>query len=418
MKLAPRMSRHSRLLTPLAASLALGLSACGGGGGGGTPTGTANFALTDAPVCADFQSVVVTVDAIQLIGAGGTSSLTLPQPRQVNLTNLVNGASLSLGNITVPAGTYQQLRLILAANQGNGSNPANYVLLSGSSTPQALKTPSAQQSGYKINGQFTVTANGQVNLTVDFNACRSVVVAGNSGQYLLKPVLNLIDDDESGSISGYLPAADAGAVVMAEDSQGRILKTSVATAGSTTSAPASFTLAPLPASQSGYNVVVAPPAPTTQGAPTPDFAPGVVLGVPVVAGQVTSLGTAGTPLPLSTTTSDTFYSGTINLPDAEDTLVVAQEAVNSTTMITVAQTNGVEGTSSTSESYSMEVSTGTPSVATYSATSLSFAPVSPTPAIIINAYGSDGASGTASGSPSSGTITMSGTGDDTFDMDH
>jgi hypothetical protein len=57
------------MLSVLAAALALSLAACGGGGG--TPVGTANFQLTDAPVCANFQSVFVTVSAIELIGVGG-----------------------------------------------------------------------------------------------------------------------------------------------------------------------------------------------------------------------------------------------------------------------------------------------------------------------------------------------------------
>lgn len=416
MNLSSKISLRAGLLTPLAASLALGLSACGGGGGGGgVPTGTANFALTDAPVCSGFQSVVVTVDAIELIGTDGTHSLNLPQPQQVTLTNLVNGASLSLGDVTVPAGTYQQLRLILASNQGNSPNPANYVLLSGSNTPQPLSTPSAQQSGYKINGQFTVTADGQVNLTVDFNACRSIVVAGNSGQYILKPVLNLTDDDESGSITGYLPAAEAGAVVMAEDSSGHILKTTVAMAASG-GAPASFTLAPLPASSTGYNVVIAPPAPSTQTIPSPNFAPDVVLGVPVSAGQVTALSTSASPLPVVATTADAYYSGTIDLPQPADTLVVAQEALGASSTISIAQANGVETSSSTTMDYSLELPTAAPSVATYSTTGLSFAQVSPTPTITINAYDSAGAYGTTQAT--TGSITLSGSSDDTFTMDH
>ena len=416
MNVPSRVALRPRMLSPLAAALTLSLSACGGGGGGGTPVGTANFQLTDAPVCANFQSVVVTVDAIQLIGTNGTSSLTLPQPLPVTLTNLVNGATLSLGNVTVPAGTYQQLRLILASNRGNGSTPANYVLLNGSTTPTALSTPSAQQSGYKINGQFTVTANGQVNLTVDFNACRSVVVAGNSGQYILKPVLNLTDDDQSGSITGYLPAAEAGAMVMAEDNAGHILKTTMATAASGTSTYASFTLAPLPASSTGYNVVIAPPAPSTAVTPQPNFAPDVVLGVPVSAGQDTALNASASPLAVSST-SDAFYNGTITLPAPADTLVVAQEALNSTTTISIAQTNGVETSSSTRQTYSMELPTAAPYVATYSASSLSFAQGTTAPTMTISAYDSQGASGSTT-TMTNASFALSGSGDDTFDVDH
>jgi hypothetical protein len=334
----------------------------------------------------------------------------------VNLTSLVNGATLSLGNISVPAGTYQQLRLVLASNQGNGPTPANYVLLSGSTAPQALTTPSAQQSGYKINGQFTVTANSQVTLSVDFNACRSVVVAGSSGQYILKPVLNLTDDDQSGSITGNLPTSDAGAMVMAEDSSGHILKTTVAATASTTATSSSFILAPLPASSTGYNVVIAPPAPSTSTTSSPKFAPDAVLGVPVVAGQVTSLSTSASPLPVVSTTADAYYSGTINLPSSADTLVVAQEPLNSTTTISIAQSNGIETSNSTTQTYAMELPSAAPDVATYSANGLIFTQSVTAPTITISAYDSAGATGSTM-TMTNALLTLSGTGDDTYYVD-
>jgi hypothetical protein len=414
MKVTSKTPIRPRTLLPLAAALALGLSACGGGGGG-VSSGTANFALTDAPVCNGLQSVVVTVTALQLIGQSATYSLTFPKPVQIDLTTLTNGTTLSLGNISVPAGTYQQLRLILAANTGNGGSYANYVVPTGSTTPSPLTTPSAQHSGYKINGQFTVAANGQVNLTVDFNACRSVVLAGNSGQYILKPVLNLVDDEQSGSITGYLPTADAGAIVMAEDNQGHILKTTVAVAGAASTDPSTFTLAPLPASSTGYNVVIAPPAPSS-ATPNPNIAPDVVLSVPVTVGQVTTLGSSSSPLPTLglTSTQDATYSGTINLAQEADTLIVAQEPLNSAT-ISIAQTNGVESTSSTTtQSYAMVLPAVAPNVASYTNGALTFAQSSSAPTITIQAYASDGESGSAS----NGSITLSGSSDTTFETDH
>ncbi|MCI4439721.1 DUF4382 domain-containing protein [Tibeticola sp.] len=414
MKIISKTLMRPRTLLPLAAALAFGLSACGGGGGG-VSSGTANFALTDAPVCNGLQNVFVTVTAIELIGQSGTYSLTLPKPVQVNLTTLTNGAKLFLGSISVPAGTYQQLRLILAANTGNGGSYANYVVPTGSTTQVPLTTPSAQQSGYKINGQFTVAANGQVNLTIDFNACRSVVMAGKSGQYILKPVLNLVDDEQSGSITGYLPTAAAGAVVMAEDNQGHIVKTTVAAAGAASTDPSTFTLAPLPANSTGYNVVIAPPAPSS-GTPSPNIAPNVVLSVPVTVGQVTTLGSSSSPLPTITSTQDATYSGTITLEQEADTLIVAQESLNSVT-ISIAQTNGVESTSSTTtKSYAMVLPTVAPNVASYTSGALKFTQSSTAPAITIQAYASDGESGNTTAA--NGPIRLSGSSDTTFEMNH
>ena len=419
-----RPSHWSRTLRMgcLAVAVGAGLSACGGGGGGGGPTGVAQFRLTDAPVCSNVSSVVVTITGIELIGASGTYDLTLSQPVQKDLTQLVNGVSINLGSISVPAGTYQQVRLILASNPPSGPY-ANYVTVGTGSSAQTypLFTPSAQQSGLKVNGQFTVAANGQVNLTMDFNACRSVVLAGNSGKYLLKPVINLLDDDSSGSISGTLSsAADAGAVVMAEDAQGHILRSTVAMADSS-GTTASFTLAPIPAASGPYNVVIAPPAPAST-TPSPNFVPTVLTGVPVTPGALTSLGGPIT-LPALPSTDDQVFSGSVTVASSDvDTLIVAQEPLgNSGQTISIASQSG-EGDSST-QSYAMTLPTVAPQVAAYATSGpVTFTQSATAPTITIAAYASDGEDGSAqypSGQGSSGaTIHMSENSDNTFGMDH
>ena len=416
-------------LVPLAAAMALSLSACGGGGGGGTtPGGAASFALTDAPICAGITSVFVTVTGVELVGPSGTYNLSLPTPLQVDLATLTNGQTLPLGTISVPAGTYQQVRLILASNNGNGSQPANYVVVGspGAQSQYPLTTPSAQQSGYKINGQFTVAPNGQANLVVDFNACRSVVMAGNSGKYILKPVLNLTDDAQAGSITGYLPAADWGAVVMAEDSLGHILKTTVAAAGAAAGDPATFTLSPLPASTAGYNVVIAPPATLISPSPTlsPNFAPDVILNVPVAVGSpATVLGTPAQPLQVfDSSTIDQTYAGSVTLSTEADTLFVAQETLpNSGPVISLAQINGVESDATPlTETYALTVPTAPPYVGTFGNSIVLNQLSSPLP-ISIQSYASDGEYGytTQPGTSSQlATITISGTNNTGFEMDH
>jgi len=96
-------------------------------------------------------------------------------------------------------------------------------------------------------------------------------------------------------------------------------------------------------------------------------------------------------------------------------MIVAQEPLNSAT-ISIAQTNGVESTSSTTtESYAMVLPTVAPNVASYTSGALPFTQSSTAPAITIQAYASDGESGTAA---SGGSITLFGSADTTFGMDH
>jgi hypothetical protein len=93
-----------------------------------------------------------------------------------------------LGTITLPAGTYNQVRLILEPNPaGQGSEPVNYLTMKTAPTVKIpLKTPSAQQSGLKVLGRFEVKP-GIINaILLDFDPNTAIVARGN-GDFNLKP---------------------------------------------------------------------------------------------------------------------------------------------------------------------------------------------------------------------------------------
>lgn len=106
-----------------------------------------------------------------------------------NLLELTNGKDTLLADASIPAGSISQIRLILGDN--------NYIVTStGEKLP--LKTPSAQQSGLKVHVHQDVLGGSLYRLTLDFDVARSIVVAGNSGNIILKPVLRLISFAPSG----------------------------------------------------------------------------------------------------------------------------------------------------------------------------------------------------------------------------
>ena len=80
-----------------------------------------------------------------------------------------------------------------------------------------LTTPSAQQSGLKMNVNITVPAGREVDFAIDFDACKSFVKAGKSGKILLKPVLSVLPivSQTGQRIQGWLhpSLATAGATV-------------------------------------------------------------------------------------------------------------------------------------------------------------------------------------------------------------
>jgi hypothetical protein len=145
----------------------------------------------------------------------------------VNLLHLVNGVREDLGLVDLEAGRYTQMRLIIGQTPQSGAinilsqaHPyANYVI-DLNDVYHELKVPSGSQSGYKIVGGFDINANSTTELVLDFDANRSVVEAGNSGQWLLKPTVKIayLDDDSiiQGRVSGPGGAAISGAIVSAQ----------------------------------------------------------------------------------------------------------------------------------------------------------------------------------------------------------
>jgi len=204
--------------------LLVGLVDCGGGGGGGgTDTGTLNLSMTDASTD-QFQAIYVTISQVQVHVAGTAEGdanwQVVMYPEQTyNLLELVNGVMTSLGTAVLDAGSYDQLRLVLNVNAADGGlnvlgqphlYPNYFIDKNGDSIP--LKVPSGQQTGIKVVGGFDIIGGGATELILDFDAGRSIVKAGNSGQWLLKPTIKILETVNN-SISGLV---DDGTLPVAE----------------------------------------------------------------------------------------------------------------------------------------------------------------------------------------------------------
>ncbi len=299
---------HRRSLAAIAATAIAALAtACGGSGGSGAAgTGTLSVSLTDDPC--DYRAVFVTVAALRVHrsadaadGDAGWRDVPLKPAvagRRVDLLTLQNGALLGLGDVELEAGGYTQLRLVLAEDVP-GATPANEVVLA-DDRRVPLATPSALRSGIKLIHPFEVRPGELVDLTLDFDACRSIVVAGNSGRHSLKPTIAVIPMTDVGRIVGVVPA---GARVTAQlAAPGAALKTVKAT---TADAQGRFALSPLPARgrEQGYTVVI-----TRVGA-----AASVIGPVPVAVQADTTVSTAASPIE-APASADGTLAGRIVLP--------------------------------------------------------------------------------------------------------
>lgn len=157
--------------------------------------------LTDDP--ASYDAVSIDIQDIQVNSSSdngtdkGWVSIAPHRTGIYNLLDFKNGLDTLLGSDELPAGTISQIRLILGTN--------NSVTLNGITYP--LTTPSAQQSGLKLNVHATLVAGIEYKIWLDFDAGRSIVVTGNGG-YILKPVIRTYTQATSGAIKGdVLPIA-------------------------------------------------------------------------------------------------------------------------------------------------------------------------------------------------------------------
>lgn len=218
----------------------LALAGCSGGSGGDPEgTGKIKLSITDAPVD-DVSSVVIQFSGVAFKRAGAEAEVVqnlTPSPRQIDLLQYQEGrAALLLDQVSLPAGSYEWVRLIV----DNEPNVRDSYLMLGSGQECELRVPSGAESGLKLNRGFTLAAAGSVALTIDFDLRKSLhAPPGQQGStptctqaYLLRPTLRIVDDANVGAIAGAVDSAlitadclpkvyvFSGANVIADDIEG------------------------------------------------------------------------------------------------------------------------------------------------------------------------------------------------------
>jgi hypothetical protein len=226
-------------------------------------TGEIRMHLVDSPADYDAVNVVVTEVSVHASGASDTSGWAVIDStnRTFDLLSLTNGASAILGDAALGPGHYTQIRLKI----GEGST----VVVKGVSYP--LSVSSGDQSGLKLNHQFDIEAGALYELTLDFDAARSITNIGGANRYSLRPVIRVVATQTSGTISGIIDPAAARAEISTT-----VAGDTVSTVADTTGA---FKLMALPADT--YSLDVA-----AQGYRDTTLSP-----VAVVAGRNTDVGT-------------------------------------------------------------------------------------------------------------------------------
>lgn len=164
--------------------------------------------MIDAP--GDYEAVNIDIEDVQIKasddnGSNGWVSLDGVKTGVYDLIELTGGLEAVLADAEIPAGRVSQIRLVLGSK--------NTVKIDG--TTHNLTTPSAQQSGLKINLNADIAEGVTYSVLLDFDAARSIVVAGASGKYNLKPVIKAVAEATSGSIKGVIDPKEAAPAIYA-----------------------------------------------------------------------------------------------------------------------------------------------------------------------------------------------------------
>lgn len=163
--------------------------------------------LTDAP--GPYDKVNVDIQGVEVKGNDGKTVLLNVKKGIYNLLEFSNGLDTVIATDSLEISSVNQIRLILGPN--------NSVVVAGVSYP--LSTPSAEQSGLKLQVNQTLQEGILYTILLDFDANKSIIQTGN-GTYKLKPVLRTIEKAISGSIRGKITPIGTMAVVEAISATG------------------------------------------------------------------------------------------------------------------------------------------------------------------------------------------------------
>ncbi|TBW27053.1 DUF4382 domain-containing protein [Gramella sp. KN1008] len=188
----------------IATLVSVGLISCSEDDSSAESAGKANLTvrMTDAP--GDYDAVLVDVQDVEIHveteaegelegdeDGDGWVSVGDVQTGVYDLLELTGGVSQLLADTEVPAGFVSQMRLVLGSE--------NSVVIDGESKP--LNTPSAQQSGLKLQINKEFVAGENYAYLLDFDVDKSVVTTGN-GSYNLKPVIRVSAEADAGMVVG------------------------------------------------------------------------------------------------------------------------------------------------------------------------------------------------------------------------
>lgn len=209
------MLKKNFVITCLGLACILSLTACSsggdaettvaGGGRGGVEYGFISLSITDAPID-NATEVWVQFDGVEFMPSPDPSNpnqspilIRFTVPMQINLLELQGTKSRTLlTDEILPTGVYDWVRLNVTATKDGVMD--SYIVLD-DGTVHELDMPSGSEVGLTIVGGLEIIANIPSAKTIDFDLRKSIVM-DSMGDFQILPAINLVSNDQSGSIEG------------------------------------------------------------------------------------------------------------------------------------------------------------------------------------------------------------------------
>ena len=183
---------------------ALALVACGGSNDSATlsqaetDASSVSILIGDGPID-EFDQAIIETTQIVLIGEDDGQLELLSEPVSIDLLALENISELVIDDVTVPAGDYSKLRLVVSSITLNRTDDDG-VIIPGESVE--VDVPSSGRLDLNPRGTITVPEAGNLALEIDVDLDSAVRVQNNGG-FRFRPVIfiNSLSDDNRGRIT-------------------------------------------------------------------------------------------------------------------------------------------------------------------------------------------------------------------------
>ncbi|MFT7420842.1 MAG: hypothetical protein ACI9QN_001768 [Arcticibacterium sp.] len=167
--------------------------------------GNISFSITDAPI--DDSSVSAAFVTITEIKVDGKIYEGFQGPKTINLLELQNGNSLSLGNSQIAAKSYSTIDLVINAEQdATNSGPGCYILKSDGSKDKLELSGSNDLAISLQPSDFEVAENGTTEIIMDFDLRKSIRNDGGNYSFVsnsqLTSAVRAENKNNTGNIKG------------------------------------------------------------------------------------------------------------------------------------------------------------------------------------------------------------------------